>query len=225
MRYILTLLALAMLVQLSAQEFRAGQRLSAQQVKSSSHEQLFYYQEIDSTIFERISGLSYSSKCTLPLAELRYLRVLHKDKDANIIVGELICNKKIADDLLEIFEVLYKHSYPIERMVLVDEYGANDMRSMMANNSSAFNFRYIAGTTRLSKHSLGMAIDINPLYNPYVKGTRVLPSTSKEYTNRDANFDYKITRGDICHQEFIKRGFIWGGGWLNSKDYQHFEKR
>jgi hypothetical protein len=114
-------------------------------------------------------------------------------------------------------------------MVLVDAYDANDITSMEADNSSAFNYRVIDRTTRLSNHSYGLAIDINPFYNPYVRKidgkTLVLPEGAEEYADRDKECPYYIKQGDACYLAFTKRGFTWGGDWKNQKDYQHFEKR
>ena len=189
----------------------------------------FYQQEITDDIFSRIEGKSFKANCTTPLEDLRYLRVLHYNKDREVQEGELICHKDIAEDLLAIFQELYKSAYPIERMVLIDEYDADDEASMRANNTSAFNFRYASGMKRLSSHSTGMAIDINPLYNPLVKHregqTRVFPTTAAAYMDRTKYFPYKIEKGDLCYRLFKKYGFSWGGDWKSSKDYQHFEKR
>jgi len=100
---------------------------------------------------------------------------------------------------------------------------------MHANNTSAFNFRRIEGTNCLSSHSRGTAIDINPLYNPYVRfrGSHMLvsPQGAEAYIVRTKEFPYKIVKGDLCYRLFKKHGFIWGGDWRNSKDYQHFEKK
>ncbi len=185
--------------------------------------------EISDEVFARIEGKSFEKECTTPREDLRYLRVLHYNKEGEELEGELICHKDIADDLLDIFRKLHEARYPIERMVLVDEYDADDEASMMDNNSSAFNFRFISGTRSLSRHSRGMAIDINPLYNPYVRQrggrTLVSPKNAKAYTNRAKAFPYKIERGDLCVRLFKEHGFTWGGDWKNSKDYQHFEKR
>ena len=141
---------------------------------------------------------------------------------------ELICNEAIAQDLLEIFRELYKAKYKIERISLIDNYGADDTRSMEANNTSCFSFRFMTGsTTRISKHGMGLAIDINPLYNPYVKGNKIDPPSGARYAkNRDKRKDIpmKIDRNDLCYKLFIKHGFKWGGAWKSSKDYQHFEK-
>lgn len=199
-------------------------QLSAQVADAS-----FCQQELTDAIFARIKGKSYKEHCTIPRSDLRYLQVLHYNKEGEVLRGELICHKTIADDLLAIFRELYQAKYPIERMVLVDEYDADDEASMQANNSSAFNFRYISGTQTLSRHSRGMAIDINPLYNPYVRhrGGRTLvePANAQAYVDRTKDFPYKIVKGDLCYRLFKKYGFTWGGDWKNSKDYQHFEKR
>ena len=195
----------------------------------SASAQDFYQQEITDNIFARIEGRSFKANCITSREDLRYLRVLHYNKDREILEGELICHKDIADDLLAIFQELYKAAYPIERMVLIDEYDADDEASMRANNTSAFNFRYASGMKRLSSHSTGMAIDINPLYNPLVKerGGRTLfyPSNAGAYIARTKYFPYKIEKGDLCYRLFKKYGFSWGGDWRSSKDYQHFEKR
>ena len=190
--------------------------------------QNFSQQEITDSIFARIEGKSFKENCTTPRRDLRYLKVLHYNKEGEELEGELICHKDIADDLLAIFRELHRAKYPIERMVLIDEYDADDEASMRANNTSAFNFRPASGMRRLSKHSTGMAIDINPLYNPLVKHregrTRVYPSTATPYIDRTRDFPYKIVKGDLCYRLFKQHGFSWGGDWRRSKDYQHFEK-
>ena len=189
----------------------------------------FCQEEISDEVFCRMMGKSYKEECTTPREELRYLRVLHYNKVGEELQGELVCHKDIADDLLAIFRELYQAKYPIERMVLIDEYDADDEASMRANNTSAFNFRKASGMRTLSKHSTGMAIDINPLYNPLVKHregrTRVYPSNATPYIDRTQDFPYKIVKGDLCYRLFKKYGFSWGGDWKSSKDYQHFEKR
>ena len=190
--------------------------------------QNFCQQEITDSIFARIEGKSFKENCTTPRRDLRYLKVLHYNKEGEELEGELICHKDIADDLLAIFRELHRAKYPIERMVLIDEYDADDEASMRANNTSAFNFRPASGMRRLSKHSTGMAIDINPLYNPLVKHregrTKVYPSTATPYIDRTQDFPYKIVKGDLCYRLFKQHGFSWGGDWRRSKDYQHFEK-
>ena len=188
----------------------------------------FYYEQLTQEIKDRIDGKSYGKNCDIPYEELRYVKVLHWGFDGQTHSGEMIVNKAIAEDVIEIFSELYEEKYPIERMVLVDEYDADDNTSMAANNSSAFNYRVIEGTKRISLHSYGMAIDINPLYNPYVHvvdGERVVtPVEGAKYEDRSLDCPYYIHAEDVCYQAFIKRGFTWGGEWKNNKDYQHFQK-
>lgn len=195
---------------------------------SQQKDTLFTQMEISAEVLGRIKGKSYPEQATTPISDLRYLQVLHYNKEGRVCRGELICHKAISGDLLDIFRTLFDAKYPIERMVLVDEYDANDEASMAANNTSAFNFRYVAGTKRLSKHSRGLAIDINPLYNPYIRyrggKTIVSPKGAGRYIDRSKDFGYKIDRNDLCYKLFKAHGFTWGGDWKSSKDYQHFEK-
>ena len=134
----------------------------------------------------------------------------------------------IADDVLEIFKELYESGYQIEKVRLVDEYDADDEASMSDNNSSAFNFRFISHTTKISKHGMGMAVDINTLYNPYVKTVdgelSIEPANAADYVDRSKDFSHKIDHDDLCYKLFTEHGFEWGGDWTHSKDYQHFEK-
>lgn len=188
----------------------------------------FWVSEIDEATFARMKGKSYKDNCPIPLDDLRYVHVLHKDIKGITHSGELVCNKYIASDVLEIFRALFVAGYPIERVKLVDEYDADDETSMRDNNSSCFNFRFITHSTKISKHGLGLAVDINTLYNPYIKilpdGKRILePATAEPYIDRTKNFPYKIERDDLCYKLFTERGFEWGGEWKTVKDYQHFE--
>ena len=187
----------------------------------------FYISEITDELFEKMQGKSYKDDCNVPREDLRFIHILHKNLEGDTCEGEMVCHKIIAQDLLEIFEELYLNDYPIERMVLIDEYGADDETSMTANNSSCFNYRVISHTTKISKHGLGIAVDINPLYNPYTKvvdGTRIVePAAGEPYLDREADFPYKIDEDDLCYKLFIEHGFEWGGSWTRAKDYQHFE--
>ena len=188
----------------------------------------FYISEITDDIFARMQGKSYKEDCTVPREDLRYVHVRHMGFDGEAKDGELVVNKAIADDVLAIFEELYKADYPIEKVRLVDEYDADDEASMSDNNSSAFNFRFISHTTRISKHGLGMAVDINTRYNPYVKTVdgklSIEPANGADYVDRSKDFPHKIDHEDLCYKLFKEHGFTWGGDWTHSKDYQHFER-
>ena len=197
-------------------------------VAMTSYAQTFTADTISDAVFRRMLGKSYKHDCTVPRSELRYLRISHYDESGNEAIGEMVCNKQIASSLLEIFKELHKYHYPIERMQLVDDFDADDERSMQANNTSCFNYRPIAGSKKLSKHSLGMAVDINPLYNPCVRRHKdgsliVQPKTAKKYANRSKSGPYTIIQDDLCHRLFLSHGFTWGGSWHSLKDYQHFE--
>lgn len=137
--------------------------------------------------------------------------------------GMMVVNKKIAKEVLEIFTEIYDNGIPIEKIGLVDEYDASDERSMVANNSSAFNYRVIAGTNKLSNHGKGLAIDINPLMNPHVIRGVANPKEGQKYSDRTLGEKGMITKDDIIHKAFTSRGWEWGGDWTNP-DYQHFEK-
>ena len=175
-----------------------------------------------------MQGCSFHDEKIVSWDELRYLRVLHSDAEGNAIVGEMVCNKVIAEDLLLIFKELFKAQYPIESILLIEYFHGDDEASMHANNTSCFNQRHIPIGGLMSKHSYGMAVDINPKYNPYYKVrngmTRIQPKGSEYYINRSEVFPYKIEKGDLCYRLFRQHGFRWGGDWLSGKDYQHFEK-
>lgn len=187
----------------------------------------FYIKPIPDDIFEKMQGKSYKENCTVPREELRYLHILHVGFDNNTHEGELIVNKRIAEDVLDIFKELYKAGYQIEKVRLIDEYNAQDELSMRDNNSSAFNFRYISYSTTSSKHAMGLAVDINTLYNPYIKQVdgrlNIEPANAVQYVDRNRQFLHKIDHDDLCYKLFTKHGFEWGGDWEDSKDYQHFE--
>ncbi len=192
-------------------------------------ETLFYSTEITDEIFSRINNISYTPNDNITADELRYIKLLHIGFDEKTYIGELIVNRAISDDILDIMKELYSARYPIESMVLVDEYGADDDKSMAANNTSAFNYRTVPGKSSLSNHSYGLAIDINPLYNPYIRKSGsgellISPENGAEYADRDKDFPHKIDRDDLCCKLFKEHGFTWGGDWKSVKDYQHFEK-
>lgn len=210
--------------------YQPGQVVPDSLLRGKAAEAFFTVQPIPDTIFALMQGKSYKASCPVRRSELRYVRCLHRNLEGQTLVGELVVNRAIAADVAAIFRQLYDLRYPIERMRLVDYYDADDLRSMQANNTSAFNFRRVAHTRNLSKHALGMAVDINPLYNPHCKRlpsgrTVTEPPQGLPYSHRSRSFPYKIEEGDACHRLFVRHGFIWGGSWRKSKDYQHFERR
>ncbi len=185
-------------------------------------------QEIPEPVAALMIGRSYKEGCPVLLTDLSYISVSHWGYDGKVHVGHMVVHAKLALELLEIFKELFDHQFPIERMELIDLYEADDDRSMSANNSSCFCFRPNTTTPGIfSNHSYGIAIDINPLVNPYVKGSRVLPEGGKAYLDRTVSYFGGITDSpdNICYQAFISRGYHWGGSsWPDRQDYQHFSK-
>lgn len=187
---------------------------------------------IPDSVFARMQGKSWPESCPLSRADFRYLRLSHVDEHGVEHVGEMVCHRTIAPALIDIFRQLYDARYPIHSIRLIDDFDADDETSMRANNTSCFCYRTIAGTKKMSKHSRGLAIDVNPLYNPCVrtqtneKGesyTLIQPSTGKPYVNRTRRFPMKIDKSDRAYKLFSAKGFEWGGAWSSVKDYQHFQ--
>lgn len=195
----------------------------------------FYFEPLSENLRRYITGISYpltdaeSAAPEITYEDLRYVHVLHYDFEGNPAEGELICNVSIAEDLLDIFYELYRNEYQLEKVRLIDEYDGDDDASMADNNTSCFNYRLVEGANHLSKHALGLALDVNPYYNPYVTydkdgNAKISPEGAESYADRTMNFPYKIDEDDLCYKLFVKRGFTWGGNWNSSKDYQHFQK-
>jgi hypothetical protein len=208
--------------------FDPGDVVPQEVLDTMNIDRYFTISEIPDTIFEFMQGRSYKADCTIPRSDLRYLIILHRNMDGQAAVGELVVNKEISADILDIMRELYELNYPIEQVRLVDYYEGDDELSMAANNSSAFNWRTQTGSSaKISKHATGMAIDINPLYNPYYRFPYVNETVSPGgdlYMDRMWEFPFKIDEDDDCYRIFTEHGFKWGGSWNSLRDYQHFEK-
>lgn len=190
-------------------------------------------------VYKRIAGKSFKTNGRISLSDLRYVKVLHVGYDKETHVGELIVNRAIASKTKAVFYQLYGRHYQIKSMKLIDNYykyrgedgNKADIRSMNADNTSAFNYRFITHTTSLSNHSWGRAIDLNPLENPYCKKSNGVwyavdhPELNKYARNRSSRIPHVITRKDAAYKLFVKAGFFWGGNWMQTPDYQHFEYR
>lgn len=193
----------------------------------------FYYEPLNDEMIDYITGVSYPVEGAdeISVDDLRYIGIRYNDFNGIIQAGEMIANKSIARDLTEIFSELYEAGYQLEKVVLIDNYGGDDTASMSANNTSCFNYRVVEGSTSLSKHAYGLAIDINPFYNPYIVfgagedgSDYISPAGSEIYADRTQDFPYKIGPDDLCYRLFKEHGFKWGGDWNSCKDYQHFQK-
>ena len=171
---------------------------------------------------ERVNGSSWHPGCPVPLRKLRLVGVSIHRFDGSKQQGRLIVHWAQAHKLVRVFRKLWRADYPVRRMRLVDAYGADDHRSMKADNTSAFNCRFVAGTSRWSMHAYGKAIDLNPVENPYVSGSHVSPEKGAKYADRCCHRAI-IHAGDKVVRAFASVGWGWGGSWFGgTKDYQHF---
>jgi hypothetical protein len=159
--------------------------------------------------------------CVEP-SSLRAVNVTHWGYDGGVKQGRIIVAATQAENAAAIFRDLYSARFPIQRVVPIDAYGADDQASMRANNTSGFNCRFVAGTTTLSQHGLGQAIDVNPLHNPYVKNGAVDPPEGAPWADRSRNDPGMIHADDEVVDAFAAHGWSWGGYWSSGKDYQHF---
>jgi hypothetical protein len=177
---------------------------------------------ISPALAERMTGVSWRPGCPVPLGDLRLLTLRHWGFDGRVRAGRLVVHRDVARDLVGVFRRLYDARFPIRRMRLVDAYGADDFRSIEADNTSAFNCRFVDGTSRWSEHAYGRAIDVNPLENPYVSGGRTSHRRSVPYLDRTRRRPGMAVEGGPLVRAFDAIGWGWGGRWSSPVDYQHF---
>ncbi len=153
--------------------------------------------------------------------KLELVTVYYYGFDEKLHQGQILIHKDVVQDIKEIFNFIRETKFPVERVIPICEYKWSDEESMKDNNTCSFNYRFISGTRIHSMHASGLAIDINPLQNPYIKNDIVLP----EGAVYDTTAKGTITANSQLVKEFKKRGWSWGGDWESLKDYQHFEKK
>jgi D-alanyl-D-alanine carboxypeptidase len=181
--------------------------------------------EILPAVQQRMRGRSWhDDPACPPFSALRSLQLTHHGFDAALLRGELVVNVEIADEVSAIFAEIFAAKFPIERMQPVDAFDGSDDASMAANNTSCFNFRRIQGSDTLSHHALGMAIDINPVQNPWVRGARVDPPAARAFLDRELLRPGMLVRSGPVVQAFLKRGWYWGADFDDVQDYHHFSK-
>ena len=146
--------------------------------------------------------------------------VLYYSVDGLIHKGQIVVDKRLVDDIKEIFEAAFKKRFPFARVIPISKFDWDDDTSMAENNTSGFNYREVTGGKKLSNHGFGFAIDINPLFNPYVKGEVTLPPDAVYNPSEPGT----LTVDHIIIKTFLRLGWEWGGNWQSLKDYQHFEK-
>ncbi len=199
--------------------------LQEQTHEEAVQEPLFEKSEIPEEIREKMMNVTINENSRMNFDTLSYLSLTCIGYDEKEYVGHMIVDAQLADEVICIFKELYEARFPVEKMKPVCEYAGSDDLSMQDNNTSSFNDRPATGGSGLSYHQLGRAIDINPLVNPYVKKSKVLPASSTAYTDRTLGAKGMITQDGKCVEIFKKYGWSWGGDWKSLKDYQHFEKR
>jgi hypothetical protein len=165
---------------------------------------------------------SWHRGCPVPISQLRLVTLTYWGFDDRPHDGQLVLNRDAVRPVVSAMRTLYAARFPIRRMVLVDRYGADDNRSMAADNTSAFNCRLVEHSTSWSQHAYGRAVDINPLENPYLLGKQILPPAGRAYLNRYQRRKGMIHAGDAPVRAFAAVGWSWGGSWTSLKDYQHF---
>jgi hypothetical protein len=179
---------------------------------------------LSAAVRAEMRGVSWHDHPACPSFDsLRLLKLRHWGFDAATHEGELVVHETLAAEVLTIFEQIYGAHFPIQCMRRIDHYAGSDLESMAANNCSAFNFRVIEGTERLSHHALGQAIDINPVQNPWLRGERVDPDAGRAYLDRSRVLPGMITRPGPVIAAFEAAGWTWGGD-APSPDYHHFSK-
>ncbi len=162
---------------------------------------------------------SYRRGCPVPPARLRTVRVSHWGFDGTPRTGRIVVAREVAPDVVTVFRRLWRAHFPIRRLQPVSAYRGDDDRSMAADNTSAFNCRFVGGTSRWSMHAYGVAIDVNPVENPYVQGSRVSPPAGRAYVSRSRYRKGMALPGNALVRAFAAVGWRWGASF---GEYQHF---
>ncbi len=169
-----------------------------------------------------MTGVSWHRGCPVSLNRLRLLRLSYWGFDQGVHQGELVVNESAAASVTRAFRLLLAARFPVRQMRVVDDFGGDDERSMLADNTSAFNCRLVPGTAVWSQHAYGLAVDVNPFENPEVSGGAVDPPAAAAWSDRTRSSPAMIRYGDAAWHAFDTIGWTWGGAWIAPKDYQHF---
>ena len=176
-------------------------------------------------------GLSWRPGCPVGPADLRLLTLSYWGYDGAGHTGELVVNVSIAAKVVTAFRELWDARFPINQMTTAEKFvGPEDFRPDGTliesdepdhdNNTSSFFCRAATGNSNWSQHAFGLAIDLNPVENPYIKGSRVVPPNGV----RDPARAGTIVASSVPVAAFRRAGLIWGGTWTSLKDYMHFSK-
>ena len=162
---------------------------------------------------------SYRDGCPVPPARLRTIRVSYWDFAGKPQEGRIVVARRVAADVVTIFRKLWEARFPVRRLQPVSAYRGSDDASMAADNTSGFNCRFVGGTSRWSMHAYGEAIDVNPVENPYVRGSTVSPSAGRAFLDRTRYRKGMAVGGGVLVRAFAAAGWKWGASF---GDYQHF---
>lgn len=169
-----------------------------------------------------MTGVTWHEGCPVSLDALRLVHVRYLGPDGAVHAGSLVVHEDEAQAIAGVFDNLLAQGFVIARVAPAYTVGGDDEALMRANITSAFNCRKVAGTSAWSEHSTGKALDLNPLWNPWVHGDQVDPPQAKAYVSRDPSRPGTITADGPVVAAFAAIGWHWGGNWKSSKDYQHF---
>lgn len=178
---------------------------------------------VPADIQKRMMGHSWQKNCPVSFDQLAYLKLSYWGFDNKIHQGELIVYQPLAKETVEIFKQLFEIKFPIANMQLPENLPANK-ESIELNNTYAFYCRSSGqNPNKLSRHSYGLAIDINPLYNPEVSSKEVKPEAGRLYADRHLQHSGMIREGDAVFNIFLNHGWVWGG-YFKQANYMHFDK-
>jgi hypothetical protein len=165
---------------------------------------------------------TYRAGCPIGPQQLRTLRLSYWGFDGRAHTGALVVNRRVSADAVSVFRRLYAARFRIRRMVSVTEYRGSDDASMAADNTSGFNCRRVYRGGPWSMHAYGLAIDVNPVENPYIARGTVSPPAGRRYLDRRRVRAGMAVAGGALVRAFDAAGWKWGGRWTSSLDYQHF---
>jgi len=167
-------------------------------------------------------GVSWRHGCPVSLDQLRLVKLTYWGFDSTPRPGKLVVNADSVSAVVKAFRALFEARFPVRQIRPVDAFAADDEKSMLADNTSAFNCRFVQGTQTWSQHAYGRAIDLNPLENPEIKDGQVDPPNGRPWADRSRPDAAMIHHGDSAWLAFASVGWKWGGDWVSPKDYQHF---
>ncbi|HEU5470491.1 MAG TPA: M15 family metallopeptidase [Actinophytocola sp.] len=171
---------------------------------------------------EVLARSTWRADCPVAAADLRYLTMSFWGFDGRTHTGEMIVNRRVADDVTGVFATLFRNRFPLEEMRVTARPELDARPTGDGNNTTAFVCRPAVNLTRWSAHAYGLAIDVNPFCNPYIRGDLVLPELASSYVDRGNVRPGMILPGDPTVRAFAAIGWTWGGTWTSPKDLQHF---